>query len=73
MVEMVARFESFLLQEITTMMQKPAKDHHSHPSQSVPRLSIAGDKHDHSVAIGFPVSGLAEVNQFIDAPRLGSK
>ena len=58
------------------MMQEPEKGRHGHPSQSVPGPSIAGDEHDYSVVIGFPVftsSGLAEVNQFIDAPQSGSK
>ena len=52
MEEMVARFESFLLQKITSMMQEPTKCHSSHPSQ--PSSSIASDEYDHAVEIGFP-------------------
>lgn len=49
--EMVARFEIFLLQEITSMMmQEPARCHY--PSR--PDSSIASDERDPIVDIGFP-------------------
>lgn len=52
MEEMVARFESFLLQDITSMMQEPAKRHPSHPF--LPSSTIASHEYDYAVEIGFP-------------------